>query len=163
MLPAAVLRQLRELSRESLAEKQLQETVGKYIWQLVLAIFSLLILNSINAAVFWSICSNQFAHAVLEFRGLLVGYVIVFWLGGILFMFNAIVAWLEIFALRRANPSASIPSQPFRFYSVKTWLPLVLLPLIPALFNLWFSTPFFFGSVLIIFAFIVLFPLFDNV
>ena len=162
LLPAAVLRQLRKLSGEHLAEKQLQDIADKYVWQLVLAILALVIFNSANATVFWGICSDQFASVVSEFKGILLGYALAVWLGGIYAMFNAIVAWPEVLAFRRANPIASIPSQAFRFYGASTWLPLILFPLIPALFNVWFSTPFFFGTVLIVFASVVLFPLLAN-
>lgn len=143
MLPAKVLARARQLAEESRAEDQLKNLAGRRIWSLVAAIIVLLILNGANAFVFGKIASSylqgteRWISVSAWICSLIVG------LGGVIMMFNALVAWLEVVVFQQANPLVAVPKERLRFYRRSTWWPLVPLSLFPALFNAWFSVTFF--------------------
>ena len=163
MLPPEVLTKAKKLAGECYAEERLKDLVGRRIFTLSAAILLLLFLNGGNAFVFVPLATRLF-----EGSGNWVGtsiwiYALAICFGGTISMFSAIIAWLEIVALRGANPLFDAHSENMRFYQHSTWVPLIPLAVLPALFNAWFSMTFFFATISLLFVFVVLFSLVSDV
>jgi hypothetical protein len=163
MLPADVLTKAKNIAEECYAEERLKDLVGRRIFTLCGTILLLLFLSGANAFVFVPLAVNLFGGSG-NWIGKCIGiYALIICLGGTTMMFSAVIAWLEIVAMRGANPTFNAHGENMRFYKRATWLPLIPLSVLPALFNAWFSVTFLFATISLLFVFVVLFSLFSDV
>lgn len=162
MLPREALNKAKKLAGECYVEERLKDLVGRRIFTLSATIILLLFLNGSNAFVFAPLATRLFADS-----GKIVGvfiwiYALAICFGGTAMMFSAIIAWLEIVVLRDANPSFHMPTENARFYQRSTWIPLLPLSVLPAIFNAWFSLTFLFAIISLLLVSVVLFSLFSD-
>jgi hypothetical protein len=147
MLPAGVLAKAKALAEEFRAEAQLQDLVWHNLIGVIAAIVLLALANAANGYVFGSTAAAMVkgsAPSVVFFVWTCAAVVV---LGGMAFGFNAFVTWLELLAFRRSNPMAPAKPGHLRYYRRATWLPLIPLAVVPAVFNALFDVSFFLVSV----------------
>lgn len=162
MLPADVLAKAKDIAGEYYAEERLKDLVGRRIFTLCATILLLLFFNGANAFVFATLAVNLFGGTG-NWIGKCIGiYALIICLGGTTMMFNAIIAWLEIVAMRGASPTFNARGENLRFYQRSTWIPLIPLSVLPAIFNAWFSITFLLATISLMFVFVVLFSLFSD-
>jgi len=147
MLPTEVLAKAKALAEEFRAEAQLQDLVWRKLIGVIAAIVMLASANAANGYVFGSTAAAMVkgsAPSLVPYAWTCAGVVV---LGGMTFGFNAFVAWLELLAFRRSNPMVSAKPGHLRFYRRRTWLPLIPLSVVPAVFNALFDISFFLVSI----------------
>jgi hypothetical protein len=163
LLPTDVLVKAKLLADEFRVEEELKDLAGRRILRLALVIIILALLNGTNAYTFGSIAAGFIGKG--NPTGLLAtwGYALVIWLGGMLLMFLGLMAWLELSVRRRIDPLSDPRVKGAAFYRRSTWLPLIPISLIPAIFNAWFSLQFFMVAVACMLVFVMLFSIFSDV
>lgn len=150
MVPASILAQAKALADEFRVQERLEDLVWRYLI-LVIGGFALIIgFNIANGIVFRTTLCELFALSESLSRAAAI-FMLVVIIGGLFFSANAFVAWLELMSFRRDNPSVQLSRKNQRLFRPATWVPVVPVVLLPALFNAFFSVQYFFAVVAVAF------------
>jgi hypothetical protein len=162
LLPASVLAKAKSLSNDLRIEDELKDLAGRSTIKLAIVITFLTGLNGANAYAFGTTTIGLIGKSNPSLLFATWAYALVIGFGGLIWMFEGLMAWLELLVRRRIDPLSAPRARDAAFYRRSTWLPLIPISLLPALFNACFSLTFFMASVACLLAFVMLFSLLSH-
>ena len=163
ILPASLLAKAKSLADDFRIEEELKDLAGRSIFRLVFVIIFLAWLNGANAYTFGTTTIGIIGKGNPSLLLATWAYALVIWFGGMLFMFQGLMAWLELLIRRRIDPLSDTRAKGAAFYRRATWYPLIPISFLPALFNAWFSLSFFMVAVAFILVLVILFSVLSDV